>query len=342
MRMVAQDEIVENPRAFLGPHVVLLGAGASLAAFPHGDASSRRIPLMNDLVETLGLRPIMERCGLSHSEDFEGFYSKLASDPSHDVTRKEIEREVETYFSAMVLPEEATVYDRILLSLRPEDAVFTFNWDPFLFDAYERNFCKVNLPRIFFLHGNVRIGRCPKHKAQWGRRHRLCPTCGEAFTEIPLLYPVDNKKYSKDPYVSDSWDNARFFFRQALVLTIFGYSAPTSDAAAKKLLKSAWMKRSSREMEHVEVIDIIPESDLYARWKEFTPTGHFHPRQNLDRSWIARWPRRSREAVYLPMSGGIPCHEFPLADTNDLVQLQSRVREIARWETGARQKASSV
>ena len=295
---------------------------------------------MNDLVEALNLGPMLEQSGISRSEGFEALYSRLAVDPRHDVTRREIEQEIETYFSSMHLPEEATIYDRILLSLRPEDAVFTFNWDPFLFDAYVRNFHEVQLPGIFFLHGSVRIGQCPKHKAQWGRRHTECPTCGELFTKIPLLYPVLNKEYSRNPYVSDSWDSARLFFSQALVLTIFGYSAPTSDAAAIKLLKSAWMKQSSREMEHIEVIDIIPDGDLYERWKQFTPTGHFHPRQSFNRSWIARWPRRSREAVFLPMSRGIPCPEFPLIDTNDLVQLQSQVREIAKWETGARHETS--
>lgn len=49
-----------------------------------------------------------------------------------------------------------TVYDQLLVSLRPTDAVFTFNWDPFLFDAYKRNHLAVALPPIFFLHGNLR------------------------------------------------------------------------------------------------------------------------------------------------------------------------------------------
>jgi hypothetical protein len=65
-----------------------------------------------------------------------------------------------TQFSehSLQLPSTATHYDRILLSLRKKDAIFTFNWDPFLFDAYVRNMnMGISLPAIFFLHGNVRM-----------------------------------------------------------------------------------------------------------------------------------------------------------------------------------------
>ena len=295
---------------------------------------------MDDLVETLDLRPTIDRAGRFENDNFEWIYSRMAADAQHDEARNEIERKVEDYFSSLYLPKEATIYDRILLSLRPGDAVFTFNWDPFLFDAYARNFGEIELPGIFFLHGNVRIGRCPRHKERWGQRHTTCPTCGEAFRNVPLFYPVENKNYSNDPYVSDSWDSARIFFREALVLTIFGYSAPGSDAAAVELLHSAWMKRSARRLEHVEIIDIAPEENLRERWKKFTPTHHFRGRRNFDDSWMARWPRRSREAVFIPMSKGIPCPDFPLSGTKDLVELQAQVREIAKWEAGANRETS--
>ena len=329
MKFVTRRELIERPNPACRPHVVLLGAGASRAAIPNGDRFSKPIPLMDDLVEILDLRPVFDQVGPIENDNFESVYSKLAADPRYEEITGEIERRVADYFSSLELPEEATIYDKLLLSLRPGDAVFTFNWDPFLFDAYARNFGEVELPEIFFLHGNVRIGRCPRHKEQWGRRHTLCPTCGEVFKKVPLLYPVENKEYSNDP----CWDTAKFFFREALVLTIFGYSAPSSDVAAVELLKSAWMERSRREMEHVEIIDIALEADLYERWKAFTPTGHFHARQDFNDSWIARWPRRSREAVFVPMSQGIPCPDFPLFGTKDLVQLQTQVCEIAKWET---------
>lgn len=33
------------------PHVVILGAGASRAAFPYGNAKGRRLPVMADLAD---------------------------------------------------------------------------------------------------------------------------------------------------------------------------------------------------------------------------------------------------------------------------------------------------
>ena len=43
------------------PHVVLLGAGASLASFKEGDAYKRILPLMNNFVEVVGLNKLLEK-----------------------------------------------------------------------------------------------------------------------------------------------------------------------------------------------------------------------------------------------------------------------------------------
>ena len=94
----------------------------------------------------------------------------------------------------------------------------------------------------------------------------------------------------------------------------------------------AWTKRSKREFEHVEVVDIVSENILYQRWSSFTPTLHLNPRQNFSESWIAGWPRRSREAVWFPMTRGSACQEFPMVPTMNLSELQEQIREIAKWE----------
>ena len=65
----------------------------------------------------------------------------MAGIRQHDEIRKQVDRRIENYFLSLELPEKATLYDRIVLSLKQGDAIFTFNWDPFLFDAYTRNFC---------------------------------------------------------------------------------------------------------------------------------------------------------------------------------------------------------
>ncbi len=328
-----KKQLIQSPEDGLRPHVVLLGAGASRAAFPNGDRAGQRVPLMNDLVEVLGLRPLIRQAGkgFEQGNDFEAIYSKLASNPHHANITKKIEQEVENYFSSLQLPVEATLYDRLLLSLRKDDVVFTFNWDPFLFDAYQRNRHVAPLPEIFFLHGSVRIGKCPRHE-RWGKRNGKCPDCSAYFKDVPLLYPVGKKDYSNSPYIKTAWDAAREVFKEALVLTIFGYGAPESDRDAVDLLELAWTKRSTRESEHVEIVDIVSEEILHERWSPFTPTHHLQPRQNFTESWIVRWPRRSREAVWFPMSEGSPCQEFPMAPTTNLSELQQQTLKIAKWE----------
>src|ERR1700722_15150472 len=76
---------------------------------------------------------------------------------------KRIEDIIENYFAFMQLPEEATIYDYLILSLREKDIIATFNWDPFLAQAFARNMEVIgfrNMPKIVFLHGNVAMGVC--------------------------------------------------------------------------------------------------------------------------------------------------------------------------------------
>ena len=111
------------PRPPLGPHVVLLGAGASRAAFPNGDRAGRLLPLMDDVLEVLDLRSVFEGVGPIEDTNFESVYSKLAEDPRYEKIRGEVERRVADYFSSLELPDEATIYDTLLLSRKPN-----FEW----------------------------------------------------------------------------------------------------------------------------------------------------------------------------------------------------------------------
>jgi hypothetical protein len=330
------QQLIENP-SVLRPHVVLLGAGASRAAFPNGDATGKRLPVMSDFIEILRLEPLVGHAGFGGVQhgNFEAIYSQLAIEPRHAETIRNIERQIVAYFSNLSLPSSATIYDRLLISLRPTDAVFSFNWDPFLFDAYQRNRDAVPLPEIFFLHGNVRIGSCLQHD-RWGPRKERCPDCGELFIDTPLFYPIAQKNYSSDPFISRSWEAAKVLLRDAFTLTIFGYSAPTSDADAVELLRSAWTGDSKRAFEHIEIIDTAPQPLLHARWASFTPTLHYHIKATFEESRIARWSRRSCESLWFPMTQGEPCEEFPLPSTDSLVDLQAYAREIARYESRPR------
>ena len=328
-----QENLIQSP-SIVRPHVVLLGAGASLDAFPEGDESGLCLPLMHNLVDVVGLGPLIETVAseLGNEETFEEIYSKLAETQRYGNLVKEIEKRIDAYFSSLRIPKRSTKYDFLLLSLREKDAVFTFNWDPFLFDSYMRNAHIASLPKIFFLHGNVRVGICWNHPEVWGKRRGLCPICANRIQNVPLLYPIRKKDYSSHEYIRESWAAARYFFAEAFVLTIFGYGAPVSDTDAVDLLRSGWMERSNRKIEHVEIVDVVSSSVLYDRWRRFTPTGHLKLIRNIWDSWIMMYPRRSVESLMRLVYYGEPAGTFPLVQSGTLRRVQEQILEIAEWE----------
>jgi hypothetical protein len=144
------------------PHVVLLGAGASQAAFPEGDANGRRVPVMNDLIEVLGLRDLLRPEGvLFEGRNFEDVYAHIHAHEELRSLRDTLESRIYSYFASLRIPEEPTIYDYLVLCLRDKDVIATFNWDPFLVQAYRRNRHAFALPQILFLHGNVMVAFCP-------------------------------------------------------------------------------------------------------------------------------------------------------------------------------------
>ncbi len=144
----AADEIADVNMA--RPHVVILGAGASFAATPKGDRNGNRLPLMDNFVDVVGLRNILERHQLGHlaEQNFEDVYSNIHAAQTKHVALQEIESAVDSYFRRLALPDNPTIYDYLVLSLRPKDVIATFNWDPFLFEACRRNCTITPMPRV--------------------------------------------------------------------------------------------------------------------------------------------------------------------------------------------------
>ena len=280
------------------PHVVILGAGASLAAFPSGDAAGRRLPLMANVVEVLGLTDAIRNAGFDPASNFESLYSSLHKSGSSSPLLEAIERRVMEYFSSLRLPSSLTLYDLLLLSLRPKDAIFTFNWDPFLVDAYLRNHGNVPLPKIFHLHGNVRVSFC-RQCGHAKERAEICRTCGGRTTPSKLLYPVENKNYANDVFIASQWEQVRDYIANAAMITIFGYSAPATDKEAMDIFTKAWKvdDEESRPVERVEIIDIRDGEEIAEQWAPFAHFDHFDPCRSFFESWLARYPRRTIEAL---------------------------------------------
>jgi hypothetical protein len=281
------------------PHVVILGAGASRAATPTGDANGKVLPVMNDFVETLGLAQILDRANLKwKGRNFEeDVFADLCRNNPNAPAVKKIDLRIQSYFRSLVLPNCLTIYDTLLLSLKGKDLVATFNWDPLLIQAYNRHASiQRSLPRLTFLHGNVEFGFCLSCRVK-GALETSCEKCKRVLTPSHLLFPVRNKDYTKDPFIKAEWDELHHALSRAYFLTVFGYSAPQTDAAAIEIMQAAWSKNEAQELAQIEIIDIRTKEELASTWRPFIVREHYGVVEDLEHSYLTQYPRRSCEAL---------------------------------------------
>ena len=104
------------------------------------------------------------------------------------------------------------------------------------------------------------------------------------------------KDYSSDPAIRKAWEVTREGLKNALVVTVFGYSAPASDKDALSIMSEAWGKPAKRQFELFEMIDIKPREEVRASWTAFTFSGHYRICATFSESFLAIHPRRSIEA----------------------------------------------
>jgi len=313
------------------PHVVILGAGASRAAFPDGDANKRRLPLLVDLPDCLDLRTAISSAGFPADANFEAIYDELATTGRCPSLKAEIESKVRSYFESLILPEAPTLYDYLLLSLRENDLIASFNWDPFLVRAFMRNRGASSLPHLALLHGNVEIGVCLKDGVK-GFRGDTCEKCGQLLQPTTLLYPVRNKDYSADLFIANEWSVLKHFLNEAYMVTIFGYSAPTTDAAAVDVMLKTWGDNPTFELGQVNIVDIKPEAELEKTWKPFFCRSHFGIHEKLSTTWILRHPRRSGEALAMATLQNAPWQDNPFPQFKSLSELHRWIAPLVSEE----------
>lgn len=326
-------------------HVVLLGAGASRAAFPNGDKSGRKLPLMNDFVEMVdGLAVYLKGLGVEYEgRDFEDIYSGLYDKYGVTGALQKIEDIVYDYFVGLKLPDEPTLYDHLVLSLRGTDIIATFNWDPFLWYALCRNrdrVGEVNLPKYLFLHGNTGVAVCVRHKyISVGHHDCLCDQCGQPLRESKLLYPVTQKQYADDPFIKAAWDMMKSFLGAAYMFTIFGYSAPESDVEAIALLKEGWGSGEDRSLEQIQIVDVVAGDVLEAKWQPFICRTHFGIYRNIYNTFVGRHARRSCDALWDATMMCNPRREYPVPHMASWHELDEWLEPLLEAENRVRQDA---
>lgn len=97
------------------PHLVILGAGASYAAFPNGDKNGRKLPLMNNLVDVVELQEDLEKFSIEYKDrNFEELYAEIDEREELIELKKIVEVKIYDYFKEMELPDEPTIYDYLV------------------------------------------------------------------------------------------------------------------------------------------------------------------------------------------------------------------------------------
>jgi len=320
----------------LAPHLFILGAGASRAALPDGDPNGRLVPVMKELIPTLGLNEVLSRAGVPTAPtDFEALYDDLASSGFNPHLLGELEDAVRDYFASLTLPPSPTIYDYLLCYLRPKDVIATFNWDPLLPLAYERNMHLDGLPHTLFLHGNVAIGICYRCRVKT-KAGGLCPSCHQPVQHSRLLFPVRNKDYTSDQFIQSEWDTLRDTIRSAYLVTIFGYSAPSTDIAARDAMLSVWQQNPYKELAQFEIVDIRPRDELHREWSQFITREHYGVFNDFMDTYLFRYPRRSCDAF---SSASLMLEPWPLNHPprfNALTQLHEWLQPLLEEEGALR------
>lgn len=314
------------------PHLVLLGAGASLASFPNGDKNGKKLPLMNSLVEKLDLYNHIPDKFENLLTDFEKLYSNIANDASLSSVKKIIDKKVYDYFYEMDIPDKPTIYDYLVLSLRKKDLIATFNWDPLLLKTFRRHSKIINLPNVIFLHGNVAVGICKHCNIKGYKYNNTCHRCNKSYDEMKLLYPVENKNYSSNKIINDEWKLLRYYFEISLYVTIFGYSAPDSDVDAKKLMLDGSMKNRSREFYELEIIDLKSEDEIEETWYDFIHSHHSSVINNFKDSYLWYHPRRSTDAFFDAYLMNSPRDYNPFPEFNDIYEMHQWIEPLLKEE----------
>ncbi|CAN5572457.1 hypothetical protein BH11BAC5_BH11BAC5_21050 [soil metagenome] len=315
-----------------GRHVVILGAGASIAAtrrnlIPNG----KQLPSMDNFIEVVNLKDVVQRIPKHlQAKNFEKLFSNLNNNDPKSETILEIEQTVYDYFKDMELPDEPTIYDYLVLSLRPKDLIATFNWDPFLYQAFVRNFDKADMPSLAFLHGNVAIGYSKEDK-QSGPAGWHSKTTKNLFEPTRLLYPVEEKNYTDDEFISAEWERLKYWLNSKSTkrVTIFGYGAPATDVQAVKLLNEAWGTSDDRSMEQFEIIDIRSEEEVRNQWDAFIHSHHYDFATDHFSSSLANNPRRTSESYFQHIEPMTPSEAF--SASNPVPKNFKTLQELWDW-----------
>lgn len=316
------------------PHVVILGAGASIATCKI-DKNGKAVPALSNIHKVLGLTDMLKGCGFSAEEleNFELLFSNINGKGEWAELQNNLESAVRNYFKELELRDNPTIYDYLILSLTEKDAIVTFNWDPFLMQAYRRNLNVGNLPQLIFPHGNVGVGLCYDCKVK-GYADCLCPNCFKELSDMKLLFPVHRKNYYDGEIIQNEWTEAKRALSRAAGVTVFGYSAPETDFEAYNLLKDSYKMSNIATIAPFSIINLKEaEEEQRNKWSDIYDKHMVDFHETFCESLLWSAPRVSLESLFDARLQQQPrAHVKSFRNFATLEELQKFVKTITEYD----------
>lgn len=271
-------------------HLVILGAGSTIATIPNGDKNGEESYTLANLLKDKTFTSFLEKVqGNFSANDVEDLCKQLYKEDRP--LYYEFESLVRKKYARLELPEEFTILDRLVLSLTPNDAIVSFNWDDLVIQAYQRMSEYVPeemLPILAFPHGNAQAVYNNKHYTS----KRIVTST--SWFDSPLNMPVDEIDYKSDVFINSQWHILDFFMRNAQMITFFGYRGPDSDEQDLKHLDELFAKNEI--CDKIEIIDKDQESavEVAKRLERFKMQPNWlYPCADFWHSTIAKYPHRT-------------------------------------------------
>ena len=271
-------------------HLVILGAGSTIATIPNGDKNGEESYTLANLLKDKTFTSFLEKVqGNFSTNDVEDLCKQLYKEDRP--LYYEFESLVRKKYARLELPEEFTILDRLVLSLTPNDAIVSFNWDDLVIQAYQRMSEYVPeemLPILAFPHGNAQAVYDNKHYTS----KRIVTST--SWFDSPLNMPVDEIDYKSNIFIKSQWRVLDFFIRNAQMITFFGYRGPDSDEQDLKHLDELFAKNEI--CDKIEIIDKDQESavEVAKRLERFKMQPNWlYPCADFWHSTIAKYPRRT-------------------------------------------------
>lgn len=237
-------------------HLVILGAGSTIAAIPDGDRNGMRAYTLNNFLEDPFYADFLASLDSKYQNlNIEEMCTKMYSEDRQ--LYEAFERLIRNKYASLELPNGFNLLERLIMSLTSDDAIISFNWDDLIIQAYNRAkqyIPSILLPIIVFPHGNAQA--CYNEHRYGSSRN---PN-NYGLRPSPLNMPVDELDYQNNLFIKSQWQILDFYMRYSQMITFFGYRGPVSDIQDLKRMENCL--HSNQICGKIEIIDKTKEDAM--------------------------------------------------------------------------------